>query len=52
MIVVVPIPMALAKPWLPAALLIVATAVFEELQVAEVVRFRVVPSVNVAVAVN
>lgn len=32
--------------------LIVATAVFEELQVTEVVRFCVLPSVKVPVAVN
>jgi hypothetical protein len=32
--------------------LIVATAVFEELQIAEPVRFCVVPSLKVPVAVN
>jgi hypothetical protein len=43
-------PMAapLARPLVP----IVATAVLEELQVAEDVRFCVLPSLNVPVAVN
>ena len=35
---------AVAFPLVPAALLIVATAVFDELQVADVVRFCVEPS--------
>jgi hypothetical protein len=43
-----PTAMPLAKP----VVLIVATAGFEELQVAEPVRFCVVPSLNVPVAVN
>ena len=43
-----PVPLPTASP----AVLIVAAAVFEELQVAEFVRFCVVPSVNVPVAVN
>src|ERR1700719_1254331 len=46
--VLVPVPTVLAKP----ALLIVATAVFEELQVTELVRFWVLLSLYVPVAVN
>src|SRR5579862_9810668 len=51
-IVVFPVPTRFAKPWLPAKLLMVATDGFEELHVAEVVRFWFVPSVKVSVAVN
>jgi hypothetical protein len=51
-IVVAPWPVLLAKPWLPPELLIVAAAVFDELQVAEAVRFCVLPSLSVPVAVN
>jgi hypothetical protein len=48
LIVVEPPAVAVARP----ALLIVATAVVEELHVAVLVRFRVEPSLNVPVAVN
>src|SRR5688572_2366329 len=51
-IVVVPRPALLARPWLPAALLIVATPVFAELQVTLVVRSAFEPSLKVPVAVN
>src|ERR1700676_3175103 len=47
-IVVVPVPTAVAKP----AALIVATVTAEELHVAVLVRFCVVPSLNVPVALN
>ena len=43
-IVAAPIPTPVANPWLPAELLIVATAVVEELHVTEVVRFCVLLS--------
>lgn len=43
-IVALPWAMLVARPWVPEALLMVATAVFEELQLAEVVRFWVEPS--------
>lgn len=43
-----PVPAPVAKP----LVVIVATAVFDEVQLAEFVRFCVVPSVNVPVAVN
>ena len=43
-----PVATPLAKP----VVLIVATAVFEELQITEPVRFCVVPSLKVPVAVN
>jgi len=46
--VVLPVATPLARP----ALLIVATEVFEELQVAVLARFWVLPSLNVPVAVN
>ena len=46
--VVDPVPIAVATP----AALIVATVAAEELHVAVLVRFCVVPSVNVPVAVN
>jgi hypothetical protein len=51
-IMVVPAAAPLAKPWLPTELLIVAAAALDELHVTEVVRFCVLPSVNVPVAVN
>jgi len=51
-IVVVPAATGVANPSEPAALLIVATPVVDELQVTVVVRFCVVPSENVPVAVN
>lgn len=44
-IVLNPIPTPLAKPWLPAASLMVATPSAEEVQSAVVVRFCVLPSV-------
>ncbi len=43
-IVVEPVATEVARPLEPAALLIVATPVLEELQVADAVRFCVVPS--------
>ncbi len=43
-IVVVPVPMHVANPLEPEALLIVATVAFEETHDTEVVRFCVVPS--------
>ena len=46
--VVEPVPVAVARP----AVLIVATVTPEELHVAVLVRFCVVPSLNVPVAVN
>jgi hypothetical protein len=45
---VAPIPVAVARP----LVLMLAAAVFEEVHVAELVRFCVVPSVKVPVAVN
>jgi hypothetical protein len=45
LIVVFPAPTALAIPWLPPALLIVATPVLEEDQATELVTSRLVPSV-------
>lgn len=50
--VVVPIPVLVARPLLPRLLLTTATAVFAELQVTEVVRSCVLPSVKVPVAAN
>lgn len=50
--VVVPIVAAVASPDEPEALLMVATAGFDELHTAAAVRFWVVPSVKVPVAVN
>ena len=44
-IVVEPLPTLLARPWLPAELLIVATPAADELQLTELVRFCVLPSV-------
>jgi len=38
-IVVEPVPTLVAKPWLPAELLMLATLVADELQLTEVVRF-------------
>src|SRR5947199_10855308 len=52
LIVVEPVPTAVARPWLPVVLLMVATAVTDEAQVTEVVRSRVLPSLKVPVAVN
>ncbi len=51
-IVVVPAPTEAASPFEPVALLIVATAVFEELQETVEVMFCTEPSVNAPVAVN
>ncbi len=51
-IVVVPTARAVARPFMPYALLTVAVAVVEELQTTELVRSRVVLSVYVPVAVN
>ena len=51
-IVVFPAATALATPFVPAVLLMVATAVDEELQLTELVRFCVLPSLNVPVATN
>ena len=50
--VVEPVVVGVANPFDPAALLMVATLVLEELQVAVVVRFWVLPSEYVPVAVN
>src|SRR6185369_4606517 len=50
--VVVPVPMAVARPWLPAEFETVATAVSEEAQVAWAVRSCVVPSEKRPVAAN
>ena len=47
-ILLVPMPMPVARPFV----LIVAAAVFEELQVAEAVRFWVLASLKVPMAVN
>jgi len=54
LIVVVPLflELAVASPLEPAALLMVATAVFDELQVTDDVMFNVVPSEYVPVARN
>ena len=52
LMVEVPIATALANPFVPAVLLIVAIPVLLELQVAVVVRFCVLLSENVPVAVN
>ena len=51
-IVVVPAPVLVANPLLPAVLLIVATLATEEPQCAELVTSWVEPSVNKAAAVN
>jgi hypothetical protein len=51
-IVAVPAATAVARPWLPAALLIVATDCVSESQVTEVVMFCVELSENLPVAVN
>src|SRR5688500_14839365 len=51
LIVVVPVSMAAAAPRFPASLLIAATAVLDELQVADC-KICVLPSVNVPVATN
>jgi hypothetical protein len=48
LMLVEPTPVPVATP----VLLMVAAAVFEEVQVAELVRFLVLPSLNVPVAVN
>ena len=50
--VVVPVPALVAKPWVPVALLTVATGVLEELHCTELVRFWVLPSLKVPVAAN
>ena len=50
--VAVPAATTVASPWLPAVLLMVATAGFEELHVAVVVMFWGLPPANAAVAVN
>jgi hypothetical protein len=51
-IVVVPEATAVASPCLPAALLIVATAVILDVHVTDLVTSRVLPPVNVPVALN
>ena len=51
-IVAVPVPTLVAKPWLPEVLLIVATEEAEEVHVTVVVRVCVLPSLKVPVAVN
>jgi hypothetical protein len=50
--VVLPVPTAVANPLVPAVLLIVATPAADELQVTVVVTFWKVPSLNEPVAVN
>lgn len=50
--VVQPEAMLPARPWLPDTLLMAATLVAEELQLTVVVKFCVLPSLNVPVAVN
>ena len=50
--VLVPVPALDARPWLPLALLIVATLVCEELHCTEAVRSCVVLSLKVPVALN
>lgn len=47
-----PVPTLVARPWLPAALLIVATVCVAEDQTAELVTLPVLLSEYVAVAVN
>jgi hypothetical protein len=51
-IVDVPGAMAVTRPWVPTALLIVATPVLDDAHVTVAVRSAVEPSVNVPVAVN
>ena len=51
-IVVVPVPWPVARPWPPVALLTVATAEFEELQVTRPVASLVLPSSNIPLAPN
>jgi hypothetical protein len=51
-IVVTPTVDEVASPFKPAVLLIVATPVFEEVQVTEDVRFCVVKSAYIPVAIN
>ena len=52
LMVVVPAPAAFTKPRVPFALLMAATFLLEELQVTDLVRSWVLPSVKVPVAVN
>ena len=52
MIVALPIATPLANPWLPGELPIVTAAVFEESQVATVVKSLVLPSLRVPMALN
>jgi hypothetical protein len=49
---VVPAATGIARPFVPDALLIVATPALDELQKTNVVRSSTVPGVNIAVAVN
>jgi hypothetical protein len=51
-IIEVPAATAVAKPFKPVVLLMITTAVSDELQFTADVQFNVVPSVNVAVAIN
>lgn len=51
LMVLEPVDTLVARPWLPDALLTVATRVAEDDQVTEVVRFCVLPSLKVPVAV-
>ena len=50
--VAVPTPTLVARPWLPAELLIVATDCVSEVQVTEEVMVSVLPSLYVPVAAN
>src|SRR5262249_61331522 len=52
LMVVVPAATAVARPWVPLVLLMVAVPVTDEAHVTDVVRFWVLPSLNVPVAVN
>ena len=52
LMLVVPVATPVARPWLPLVLLIVAMPVSDEAHVTDVVRFWVLPSLKVPVAVN
>ena len=52
LMLVVPVATPVARPWLPLVLLIVATPVIDDAHVTDVVRFWVLPSLKVPVAVN
>src|SRR6185503_14025557 len=52
LMLVVPVATPVARPWLPLVLLIVATPMIDDAHVTDVVRFWVLPSLKVPVAVN